>query len=95
LITAVVSEMKGMLEEIRGTLNLDVTVRSADKMITSSCSVLWASLVELEGRHLRRYGVVPPGLAQYMDPRVETLNERMRRIADIVAGTVSRQVRLI
>lgn len=85
-----VSQMKRMLEEIRSTLDLDVTVRSVDKMITSSCSVLWVSLVELESRHLRSYGVVPPDLAEYMDPQVETLNVRMRRIADIVAGRASR-----
>jgi len=78
--------MKGILEEIRSTLHLEVTVRSADKMIISSCSVLWASLVELESRRLLRYGAVPPGLAEYVDPRVETLNEHLRRIADIVAA---------
>ena len=82
--------MKGILEEIRDTLHLEVTTRSSDRMITSSCSVLWTSLVELESRHLRRYGVVPTGLAEYVDPRVETLNARLQRVADIVAGRGSR-----
>jgi hypothetical protein len=90
LISAELSEMKGILEEIRGVLNLEPTVRSADKMIISSCSILWASLVELEGRHLRRYGVVPAGLAEFLEPKVETLNNRMRKIADIVAERSSR-----
>jgi len=54
-------------------------------MILGSCSVLWISLAELDGRHLRRYGEVPPGLVEYLDPQVDGLNEHLRSIADMVA----------
>jgi len=89
-ITAEVAEMKGMLQEIRDTLNLEVTRRYVDKLFLGSCSVLWTYLVELEGRHLKRYGDVPPGLTEYLNPRVDALNGHLRRIADIVARKESR-----
>ncbi|AFM24861.1 enolase [Desulfomonile tiedjei DSM 6799] len=41
------------------------TIRSADKMILGSCFTNWVSLSELESRHLRRYGELPPGLPKY------------------------------
>lgn len=84
-ILAKVLEMKDILEEIRDVLNLEGTVRSADKMITSSCSVLWTSLGELEGGHLRRYGEIPAGLAEYLAPRATALNKHLRSISRIVA----------
>ncbi|MDQ7784906.1 MAG: hypothetical protein RDU20_18630 [Desulfomonilaceae bacterium] len=87
LIVGEVAAMKYMLEEMRETLNLELTVRSADRMITSSCSVLWASLLELESRHLRRYGELPPGLAEYLDPKIAPLNKGLRRIRTAAAGS--------
>jgi hypothetical protein len=91
LVAAEISQMKGILEEIRDTLHLEVTTRSSDKMITSSCSVLWTSLVEMESRHLRRYGVVPPDLADFIDPRAGRLNDHLQKIAGSMAGKGSRQ----
>lgn len=88
LIVEEVAEMKTMLEEIRRTLRLEVTVRSSDRMISSSCSILWASLLELDSRHLQRYGELPPGLADYLDPRIAPLNDRLRRIGAAAAGSL-------
>ncbi len=85
LIAEEVAEMKSILREIRSTLDLEASVRYVDKMILGSCSVLWVSLAELDGRHLRRYGEVPPGLAEYLDPQVDALNDRLRSIGEIVA----------
>ena len=85
-IAAEVAEMRTLLTEIKTTLNLEVSARSVEKTIVGSCSVLWASLVELEGSRLRRYGEVPPGLAEYLDPRIASLNKGLRRIIATVAG---------
>lgn len=90
LLAVEIAEMKDMLREIRDTLNLQVTRRYVDKMFLGSCSVLWTYLVEVEGRHLKRYGEVPPGLSEYLDPKLDSLNEHLRSIADIVAGDRSR-----
>jgi hypothetical protein len=84
-IAVEIAEMKDILEEVRSNLNLEVTTRYVDKIFLGSCSILWTYLMELEGRHLNRYGEVPPGLAKYLDPQVDALNERLRSIGEIVA----------
>jgi len=86
LIVAEVAVMKTKLREIRNELRLDASVRFVDKMILGSCSILWASLIDLEGRRLRRYGEVPPGLAEYLDPLAVALSRHVRNISDIVSG---------
>lgn len=90
LIAVEVAEMKNILEEVRSNLNLEVTTRYVDKIFLGSCSILWTYLMELEGRNLKRYGEVPPGLAEYLDPRVHALDEHLRSIGDIVARQGSR-----
>jgi hypothetical protein len=85
LMAREVPAMKGILEDVRATLNLEMSVQSADKMITGSCAVLWAWLTELERGHLRRYGEVPPGLSEYLDPKVAELIRRLRNISEVVA----------
>jgi len=47
---------------------------------------LWEGLVELEGKYLRRYGEVPPKLAEYMDSQVAALIEGLQRICSIVSS---------
>ncbi len=54
-------------------------------MILGSCSVQWVSLSELESRHLRRYGALPSGLPEYLDPKAALLIEKLRDIANVVA----------
>jgi hypothetical protein len=83
-ISELVTEMQSILAEISGMLHLEGTVRSVDKMISGSCSVLWVSLSELESRHLRRYGELPSGLAEYIDPKTALLVEKLRKISNIV-----------
>jgi hypothetical protein len=39
--------------------------------------------VGLNGRHLKRYREAPPELTEYVDPKVKTLNEHLRKISDI------------
>jgi hypothetical protein len=85
-ISELICEMQTILREVRETLNLEGTIRSVDKIILGSCSVHWVSLSELEGRHLRRYGVLPPGLAEYLDPKAALLIEKLRDIANVVAS---------
>ncbi|MGC8906837.1 MAG: hypothetical protein ACP5M0_05280 [Desulfomonilaceae bacterium] len=80
--------MKAMwetLREIRDELKLEKTVRSADKMILGSCSTNWVSLLELQGNQLRRYGEIPDGLVEYLDPKANFLTETLRQVARITA----------
>jgi hypothetical protein len=85
LIATEVAEMKSLLQQIRSMLSLEASMRYADKIILGSCSVLWVSLAELDGRHLKRYGEVPPGLSEYLEPLVGALNEHLKKIGEIVS----------
>ena len=77
-------EIRNILEIIRSELDLQVRTMRVDKIILSSCSSLWANLVELESKHLRRYGIPPPELADYMDAKVKGLNDHLQTIVKIV-----------
>ena len=91
-IAELVAKMHVMLRELHDTLRLEGGVHKVDKMIVSSCAVLWVSLVELESGRLRRYGEVPPGLAEYLDPKVAFLNENLRRISQIANEAARRRL---
>lgn len=79
-----VAQMRDMLRELRDTLGLDGTVRSATKEIWGRCLGLWDHLAELETRYLRRYGEPPPGLAEYLDPKAVRLLELLQGISSLV-----------
>jgi len=85
-----VARMHTALKEIRDGLNLEGAVHNVHRMILGSCAVQWASLVELESSRLRRYGEVPPGLGEYLDPKIKVLNQDLRGISEI-AGAVGRR----
>ncbi|MEW6138783.1 MAG: hypothetical protein AB1733_11170 [Thermodesulfobacteriota bacterium] len=79
-----VAKMQRLLREVRDALSLEGTVRSVDRMIVASCAIQWSSLVELESNRLRRYGEVPPTLAQYLDPVLTVLDDDLRAISKTV-----------
>ncbi len=89
LIAERVAKMRVILKEVKDALNLEGSVHRVDKMIVGSCAVLWVSLVELESDRLRRYGQLPPGLAQYLDPKVAVLNEDLNQISQIAKQAAS------
>jgi len=88
-----VSAMRKVLLELKVALNLEPTVRSVPKMIAGSCAVLWASLVELETKRLRRYGEVPPTLSEFLEPQVPILIDRLHRIGRLARRDTFSQVR--
>jgi hypothetical protein len=84
-IAELVGDMWMILKQLEETLNLEKSVRTANKLILGSCSVNWVSLAETESRHLRRYGSLPSGLAEYLDPKVALLADKLKKIENIVA----------
>ncbi len=84
-ILKLMHEIWETLVDIRDSLGLEKTVRSADKIILGSCSTNWVSLLELQGNQLRRYGEIPEGLTKYLDPKTKFLSETLRQIAQITA----------
>ena len=80
-ILAEVAQMRERLRKLRDALGLEGSVRDAATAIWGQCSGLWEHLVELEAKHLRRYGELPPGLARYLDPQVAALLLHLRQIS--------------
>jgi hypothetical protein len=94
MIAERVAIMRTLLGEIRDTLHLEAKVRSTDRIIVSSCAVQWAGLVELGSGYLRRYGELPPGLGEYLDPRVKELNDHLRVISTAAGKSGRRKSRV-
>ena len=73
--------MTGKIVSIRALESLDSGGQEDCRIV----SVLWGWLVELEGHHLPLYGEVPPGLAEYLEPRLAILIGHLRNISAITA----------
>lgn len=84
-ISIQVQKIRTVLVEIRDDLDLRTRTGNVAKSILSQCSVLWVSLVELESKHLRRYGEPPEGLAEYLDPKTAQLIDSVMEISRIAA----------
>ncbi len=85
-LASLVVEMKDVVRELKDVLGLDGKVREVGKLITTTCTVEWISLTEIGGKYLGRYGKPPPGLVEYLDPKLEFLIQRLRAVSRIAAG---------
>jgi len=79
-ILSEVAGMREMLRELRDDLGLEGRVRGGANAIWGKCAVLSVNLEELKGRHLGRYGKPPPGLVEYLDPRIGQLMASLNHI---------------
>jgi len=78
-----IEKIKKTLKELKHTLKLSKTVSEIEKTIWAHCSGLWEALVEIESRYLKRYGEVPLGLPDYLDPKIAEIVKSIKRISDI------------
>ena len=85
-VLAEVAEIRVVLRELRDTLRLEGEIQSAAGAIWRASLGLWEHLAELEGKHLKRYGTPPAGLAEYLKPMVQQLEAGLERIRVIVGG---------
>lgn len=81
-ILSEIAEMRRVLGELRDSLGLEPRVQDVATVIRSKCAGLWEHIVELKAKHLRRYGEVPAGLGDYLDPQAERLIQGILRILD-------------
>ena len=81
---ALIGEVLGELEGVRGELGLERQQVSSIGVMRAYLSELWVSLVETRGRYLRGYGEVPSELAEYLDRRVGELEARVNEIRSLV-----------
>jgi HEAT repeat protein len=77
-----IARMRRVLEELRQILRLEASTEDAESAIRSKCAGLWEHLVELKAKYLRRYGEVPPDLAECLDPRADELIQGILHILD-------------
>lgn len=86
-INAHIATMRQLLDQMRRDLQLDARREDVATTIWSRASAFCEYLMELEGKHLRAYGEVPPDLAAYLEPKARQLVDRLRRIADATRPT--------
>ena len=75
--------IRKILKELKDTLKLNGTVNEIDRTIWGHCSGLWEVLVETESKYLKRYGEIPSGLPDYLDPKITKIIEGIKHISDI------------
>jgi hypothetical protein len=80
-----VQKIRAILVEVRDDLDLRTRTGNVARSIVGQSSVLWVSLVELESKHLTRYGEPPDGLAEYLDPKTARLIDSVMEISRIAA----------
>lgn len=86
MILIQVQKIRVVLVELRDDLDLRTKTSNVAKSILSQCSVQWVSLVELESKHLGRYGKPPDGLPEYLDSKTARLIEAVQEISRIAVG---------
>jgi hypothetical protein len=74
--------MRRAVRDLRRDLALPVPERDAGRLLLSRCSKLWELLNDLKTSRLRGYGPTPPGLAAYLDPRLDALLASLDRILE-------------
>ncbi|MGQ9730660.1 MAG: hypothetical protein ACUVX8_05235 [Candidatus Zipacnadales bacterium] len=79
-----IAGIRAVLQQVKEKLKLEGTSRNAVQAIWSRSSNLREHLIELTGKHLRRYGKVPAALTEYLDPCLDDLLDRMDRLVAIV-----------
>lgn len=82
-LAAEVGRMRRLLRELQEDLELKPTIEDPARKIWGHASGFWEVLVEAQSPYLRRYGDVPPALANYLDPRLEKLISHLGTIVDI------------
>lgn len=85
--------LRAMLVDFRDTLALPRKVERVAASIWFRSSLFWETLVELESKHLRRYGAVPPVFAADFDPKVKFLIKHLEAIADAAHRTTDKRGR--
>ncbi len=77
-------QMRRLIEELARTFNVHGSVQDAASTVRGECAGVWEPLVEMLTKHLRRYGDLPEGLAEYLDPKTEQLIQGIEHILDIL-----------
>ena len=66
---------------LRDKLGLKPEQAAVSHKIWVQCSTFWEALVELESTHMKRYGALPPKLADELDTMVTRINKRFQGLS--------------
>jgi len=83
-LLAEISQIRGVLRELRDVLGLEIETEDVGRKIWGECSTFWEILMETKSRFLARYGPPPEGLAEYLDPRIDGLIASLRNLTKSV-----------
>jgi len=79
-----INAVRGSIKELQDRLGLEKEQLVVSHAIWVKCSGFWEMLVELESSHLKRYGPVPPKLAQELDAQVTRINRQFQGLSTLV-----------
>ena len=85
-LLAEIAPMREILSELKETFNVKERIEDLGNKIWASGLCFLEVLEETESKYLRRYGQTPPGLKDYLDPRVEKLIQHLSNISHIAKG---------
>lgn len=78
------SKIRRILIEVKKTLKLEARTADAADSIWAHCASLWLNLAELGSTKLIRYGELPSGFAEYLDPEIRELIASVNAISEAV-----------
>jgi len=85
-LLAEIAQMREILAELKVTFKVKERIEDLGNKIWASGLFFLEVLEETESKYLRRYGPTPPGLKDYLDPKVENLIRHLSNISHIAKG---------
>lgn len=79
-----VAAVRRILAELRQTLNLIPVTRDVGAAVSGRCMLLWESILELQGRYLKRFGEPSEELVKFLDPKTDEIVHHLDRIVRIL-----------
>lgn len=76
--------IRRLIQEVAQAFDINASVQDAASTIRGECAGVWEPLVEMLATHLKRYGDLPEGLAEYRDPKTEQIIEAIEHIVDVL-----------
>jgi hypothetical protein len=68
-----ISGIKHIIMELREDLVLEASPQDIAKYIRAHCYLLWVDIMEITGKYLRGFGEPSQELADYLDPRANSI----------------------
>jgi hypothetical protein len=81
-LLAEITQMRAVLQELKD--GLEAQIEDVGRRIWGQGATFWEVLVETKSPRLKRYGLVPEGLAEYLDARIDDLTASLQNLTKSV-----------